>query len=302
MYPNQPQQGQFGGPAMYQPQQKGCWGGSWKWIVPTGCLGLILRGVAIVACVFFFVISGVKPSEVYRQALEKGRSNPGVVGEGGEPIKDGWLVQGSVETNVGGSGHAKFQIPISGPKKAGTIYAEALKDPRAVGGSWYFTSLYVEVAGRADRIDLRGRTTSNGREPEEDNDDANDNANDEATDEGGVAGGTVEEDEPPPPPPTPRTPSSSTIISGGVLNGKAISKPEPAYPPIAKAVKASGTVTVQVTVDEEGNVISAHAVSGHPLLQAAAVAAARQAKFSPTKLSGVPVKVNGILTYNFVLE
>ena len=194
MYPNQPQQGQFGGPAMNQPQQKGCWGRNWKWIVPTGCLGLILLGVAIVACVFFFVISAVKSSEVYQYALEKARSNPEVIAELGEPIKDGWLVQGSVETSVGGRGHAKFQIPISGPKKSGTIYAEALKDPHVVGGTWYFTTLYVEVAGRADRIDLREKT-STGREPEEDNDNANDNANN-ATDEGGV----IEEDKPPPPP------------------------------------------------------------------------------------------------------
>lgn len=98
-------------------------------------------------------------------------------------------------------------------------------------------------------------------------------------------------------PPVPRAP-----ISGGVLNGKAISKPQPAYPPIARAAKASGTVTVQVLVDERGNVISASAVNGHPLLQQSAVAAARQAKFSPTLLSGQPVKVTGVITYNFVLQ
>ncbi|MGZ5482629.1 MAG: TonB family protein [Pyrinomonadaceae bacterium] len=102
---------------------------------------------------------------------------------------------------------------------------------------------------------------------------------------------------PPSPKPTPRAP-----ISGGVLNGKAISKPQPAYPPIAKAAGASGIVTVQVLVDERGNVISASAVSGHPLLKQSAVAAARQAKFSPTILSGQPVKVSGVITYNFVLQ
>ena len=91
-------------------------------------------------------------------------------------------------------------------------------------------------------------------------------------------------------------------ISGGVLNGKAISLPKPPYSPVARAAKASGTVVVQVTVDEDGNVVSAQAVSGHPLLQPAAVAAARGAKFSPTKLSGQPVKVTGILQYNFVAE
>lgn len=108
-----------------------------------------------------------------------------------------------------------------------------------------------------------------------------------------------ERDEPPPPPPkaTPRAP-----ISGGVLNGKAISLPKPPYPAIAKTAHVSGTVTVQVTVDEEGKVISAHAVSGHPLLQGAAVGAARQARFAPTKLSGQPIKVSGVLIYNFVAQ
>lgn len=91
-------------------------------------------------------------------------------------------------------------------------------------------------------------------------------------------------------------------LSGGVLNGKAITLPAPEYPDVARAAKASGNVTVEVTIDEEGNVISARSVSGHPLLQSAAVTAARQAKFSPTKLSGQPVKVNGVLVYNFVTQ
>lgn len=110
----------------------------------------------------------------------------------------------------------------------------------------------------------------------------------------------IAEDPPPPPEPKPTPPRAP--ISGGVLNGKAISLPKPAYPPIARQAHASGTVVVQVTIDENGNVISAHAVSGHPLLQAVAVAAARGARFSPTKLSGQPVKVTGVITYNFVAQ
>lgn len=91
------------------------------------------------------------------------------------------------------------------------------------------------------------------------------------------------------------------VISGGVLNGKAISLPKPGYPPVARAARQTGTVTVQVTIDENGSVISARAVSGPPLLQAAAVQAAYGARFSPTKLSGQPVKVTGVVTYNFEL-
>ncbi|GEM_PF-455459 len=90
-------------------------------------------------------------------------------------------------------------------------------------------------------------------------------------------------------------------INGGVLNGKAISLPAPAYPQIAKTARASGSVNVQVVIDESGNVISASAISGHPLLKAAAVQAANGAKFSPTLLSGQPVKITGTLVYNFVL-
>jgi protein TonB len=106
------------------------------------------------------------------------------------------------------------------------------------------------------------------------------------------------DDAPPPPPkPTPRAP-----ISGGVLNGKAVRLVQPQYPPIARSAHASGQVSVQITIDENGNVISAHAVSGHPLLQAAAVGAARASKFTPTKLSGQPVKVSGVIIYNFVAQ
>lgn len=97
----------------------------------------------------------------------------------------------------------------------------------------------------------------------------------------------------------PVTTTGVKTISGGVLNGKAVSLPLPAHPPAARAVGASGAVTVQIVVGESGEVISAQAVAGHPLLRAAAVEAARGAKFSPTFLSGDPVKVSGVVIYNF---
>jgi protein TonB len=112
------------------------------------------------------------------------------------------------------------------------------------------------------------------------------------------AGGDTEGGGPPPPPPVRRP---SRPISGGVLNGKARSLPQPAYPAAARAVRAQGNVTVQVVIDEQGNVISASAAGGHALLKPAAVSAARRAKFSPTLLSGQPVKVSGVIVYKFSL-
>lgn len=95
-------------------------------------------------------------------------------------------------------------------------------------------------------------------------------------------------------------PSDPKLVTGGILNSKATTLPVPPYPPAARAVRAEGAVSVQVTVGEDGSVISATAVSGHPLLRAAAVKAARQATFSPTMLSGQPVRISGVVVYNFV--
>ena len=107
---------------------------------------------------------------------------------------------------------------------------------------------------------------------------------------------------PPPPPPPKKTPTPKPKvpkrISGGVVNGKAISLPKPAYPAAARAVRASGAVRVSVVISKTGRVISASA-SGHPLLKSAALSAARRAKFRPTMLSGQPVEVSGVIIYNF---
>jgi TonB family protein len=105
------------------------------------------------------------------------------------------------------------------------------------------------------------------------------------------------------PPPVARAPKPLLKpISGGVLNGKALDLPRPAYPPQAKTARAEGVVTVEVVIDEKGKVISARATSGHNMLRQAAVQAAQGARFSPTMLSGQPVKVTGEINYNFALS
>jgi len=90
-------------------------------------------------------------------------------------------------------------------------------------------------------------------------------------------------------------------MSGGVLNSRAIHLPKPHYPPNARNLRAAGLVTVEVTLDEEGKVISARAVDGNAFLKEAAVEAARQARFTPTLVSGKPVQVIGVITYKFSL-
>jgi TonB family protein len=96
------------------------------------------------------------------------------------------------------------------------------------------------------------------------------------------------------PTPTPdKSNTNSSSLKGDDLNDKAVELPTPVYPPAAKAVRASGNVVVRITVNEKGEVTSASAVSGHPLLRSSAEQAARKAKFKPN------AETTGLLTYTF---
>ena len=281
---------QFGG-SFQQPsqpsQQKGCLGRNWKWMLPLGCLGLILAGVALVGGIVLVAMSAIKSSEVYQGALKAAQAHPAAVERLGQPITDGWFVTGNIKVDAGG-GHADFNFPVSGPKGSGTLNVRAVSPD----GSWMYERLDLAVGGETisllDRNVMQPPPDSPAVDVEEDADgspgeEAEATTADEAAAENSNA-------------------SEGNIISAGILNEKAISKPQPPYPPAARTARAQGGVSVDVTVDETGSVISAEAVSGHPLLRAAAVAAAKQAKFSPTLVQGEPVKVSGLLTYNFVLE
>jgi len=103
------------------------------------------------------------------------------------------------------------------------------------------------------------------------------------------------------PPPSPGPKPILKPVSGGVLNGTAVLLPPPAYPDAAKRMRVQGVVTVDVILDETGKVVAANASSGPTVLRDAAVQAALKARFSPTKLSGQPVKVSGVINYKFAL-
>jgi TonB family protein len=95
--------------------------------------------------------------------------------------------------------------------------------------------------------------------------------------------------------------NTSSFDSGStnVLNGEALSLPKPEYPKAASAVGAAGAVNVKVVVNEQGNIVSAEAVSGHLLLRSAAIEAAKKAKFRPFTENGKIIEKTGIIVYNF---
>jgi hypothetical protein len=130
-------------------EKKGWFKRNWKWFVPVGCLSIILMLVAFVAAIIVFVFGAIKSSDVYQQALAKAKANGAVVRELGEPIEPGWLVSGSIDVG-NDSGNANLSIPVSGPRKSGTIYTVATKKQ----GRWEFTTLEMEVDGESRRINL----------------------------------------------------------------------------------------------------------------------------------------------------
>jgi TonB family protein len=116
------------------------------------------------------------------------------------------------------------------------------------------------------------------------------------------------EDPAPPPEPPPNRPQSSSRslkpqsiqqVVDKVLEGNAITRVEPTYPPTARVMRAFGMVRVQITISETGSVIDAKAISGHQALRPAAVDAAYKWVFKPTTVNGEPIKVQGVLTFNF---
>jgi hypothetical protein len=135
---------QFGG-NFQQPQptqQKGCLGRNWKWMLPVGCLGLILGLVLVVGVIFFAAMSAIKSSDVYQGALRAAQAHPAAKQRLGEPIEDGWLVSGNINyTN--GSGNANFNIPVSGPKGSGTLHVRAVSP----SGAWMYEQLDLAVKG-----------------------------------------------------------------------------------------------------------------------------------------------------------
>lgn len=267
-----PQSPMMGGPLAQSPKKSGCG----KIILILAIILLLIGGGVAVAIYFGYqaLESTLKSSEAYTVALNKLKENEEVKTELGE-IKDTGFPLGAFDQNADGSGKAAFMMSVEGTKAKGR-YEVALIRRNHV---WTLTKGTLRIEG-GKTIDVADEYGS---------------SDDSEAPDGNVNDNAIEL-------PTPGGLKAGRIISGGVLNGKATSLPKPPYPPLARQANASGAVVVQVVVDEKGSVISASAVSGHPLLRPAAISAARSAKFSPTLLAGRPVKVSGVITYNFVAE
>lgn len=260
---NSPQPPIYSGPAGPPPRKSSCG----KIILILGIiLILLLAGVA--AAVYFgygALEKKLKSSEAYTVAVTALKENPEVQEKLGD-IQDTGFPLGAYSEHGNGTGDAAFTMSVKGSKTTGRYTVELGRS----SGVWKIRKGDLRLAnGEVIQI---GNTDLDTPDNENINADADDLAEIDAP----------------------------GVVKAGVLNDKAISLPKPPYPPIARQAKATGTVVVRVLIDENGNVIIARPVSGHPLLQSAAAAAARGAKFPPRRVAGKPVKVSGVINYDFV--
>jgi hypothetical protein len=126
----------------------------WKWVVPTGAL-------VIAACTLTFVLGVVhimKQSDAYRLAFGRACASPTVIERLGEPIRDGWFLQGNIQL-TNDDGVANISFPLLGPKGEATAYVVA----RKTAGRWHFRSLIVAMDDGRREIDLSDPEYQHGR-------------------------------------------------------------------------------------------------------------------------------------------
>ncbi len=132
-----------------QPPRRGWFSRNWKWAVPSGCLVMVLLSIGCCAGIFGGTVLAMKSSEPYRMALEQVRTNPKVIEQLGEPVKEAtWLPSGTLNVK-NGSGNAVLNFEIAGPKGRAAVEAHAQR----IAGQWGLTTLQVRLPN-GERIPL----------------------------------------------------------------------------------------------------------------------------------------------------
>lgn len=131
--------------------QQSWWSRNWKWVLPSGCLGLLLSCGCFTALIFGFTWQALRGTGVFVEAVAQARQSPEVRQALGEPIEAGLMLQGSIQTHNNDQGSANFSVPLKGSRAEGTLFVEAYKH----GEEWKYTTLKVEVPGHPT-IDLLG--------------------------------------------------------------------------------------------------------------------------------------------------
>ncbi|UNK42781.1 cytochrome c oxidase assembly factor 1 family protein [Luteimonas sp. S4-F44] len=126
---------------------RGWWQRHWKWALPVAIVAAIALVALAIAALLFGVRSTLVGSDVYQDAVARARANHDIIALIGEPMAEGFMPTGSINTSTtgGGSGEAELTITLTGPDGDGTLVVEAERKR----GQWRYASLvFLDASGR----------------------------------------------------------------------------------------------------------------------------------------------------------
>jgi hypothetical protein len=129
--------------------QKNWWQRNWKWVVPSGCLGLLVIVGLFFGAIFLGVTSIMKNTDVYKETMAKAMQNPTIKAKLGSPIEPNGMLSGNIKTD-NYSGDADIHIPIKGSKAEGVIHVIATKE----NNIWTYSAMTFYVAGDSKGFDI----------------------------------------------------------------------------------------------------------------------------------------------------
>ncbi|OMQ13684.1 cytochrome c oxidase assembly factor Coa1 family protein [[Flexibacter] sp. ATCC 35103] len=133
----------------YVEVRKSWWERNWKWLVPTGCVSILLIFVLFIAGIFFGVTSMMTNSDVYKGTMNEVQHNQLVIEKLGTPIEDDGMTSGSINTTNNDRGNCNLQIPIKGPKGQAIVFVVAEKK-----GVWKYSEMTVFIKATKEEINL----------------------------------------------------------------------------------------------------------------------------------------------------
>lgn len=128
--------------------RKSWWDRNWKWLIPTGCLSLLILLCLFIAGIFFGVTSMMKESDVYKEVMTEVQHNKIIIEKLGSPIEEEGMASGNISLS-NDTGNCDLQIPIKGSKGEGTIFVVAQKR-----GNWKYSVKSVYIVATKEKIDL----------------------------------------------------------------------------------------------------------------------------------------------------
>lgn len=135
----------------YNQPRTSWWSRNWKWVVPAGCLTLILLTAAFIGTILAIVMAAMHSSDAYQTTVRIAGSDSRVQQALGTPVEGGFFVSGNVNVQ-NSSGTADVEVPLKGPKGKATVHVVGEKS----GGTWKYSTMEFSGPG-GERFDLQDR-------------------------------------------------------------------------------------------------------------------------------------------------